>query len=118
MDEQAQIDQVKLQIGTWGREDWHELRKAVDATAITVAVMQERQKANGELMQRVESVTVETRDMLRTQNGRLSANETKVAVLEARESDARSQGARWGGYTGGFVAALIAGLSAWAGGTK
>lgn len=105
-DDQSELDRL--------RDHWHELRNAVDATAITVAVVQERQKAHSEQMDRIESAVLTCTDLLTQQNGRLSRSETAIAVLEARRVDAATSGAKWGGAVGAAVSGLIAGLAQWA----
>lgn len=94
------------------REHWHELRKAVDATGLTVAVIQERQKGIGDQMDRIETSVQLCTDLLRQQNGRLGTSETKIAVLESRYADAATAGAKWGAGVSAAVSGLIAGLAA------
>lgn len=93
------------------RDHWHELRKAVDATGLTVAVIQERQKAQFEQMDRIEGAVTACTDLLRTQNGRLSKSETQIAVLDERTNDARSAGRNWGLTAGGVGSAIGAALA-------
>ena len=100
------------------RDNWYELRKSMDATGITVAVMQERQKAHSEQMDRIEASVLTCSDLLRLQNGRLGTTETRISVIETRQADAASSGAKWGGWIGGIVAAIVGGLVALLGGAK
>ena len=110
MDEQQQIDRLSNQLGKWGRKDWHQLRDAIDRTGVTIAVMQERQKSQIDQMDRIEASVSACHDLLRVQNGRIGATETKVAVLKAKTEDPRRSGGIWGAGAGAFVAGLIAAL--------
>lgn len=85
-------------------DHWHELRKAVDATSVTVAVIQERQKGQSAQLTRIETALIPLPQ--------------QVAVLEARQADATASGGKWGGIIGGIVAAVIGGIVALFGGSK
>lgn len=87
MDEQQEIERL--------RDHWHDLRDAVGATATTVAVIQERQSAVKEQLDRIEAAVIPLPQ--------------KIAVLEARSADAASSAAKWGAGVGGAISALIAG---------
>lgn len=100
------------------RDHWHELRKAVDATGVTVAVIQERQHGIADQMDRIETSVLTCADLLQAQNGRLARSETQIAVLEARQADAANSGAKWGAGVGAAASALVAGLWHLMGGAK
>lgn len=106
----AMSDQVPQEIDRL-RDHFHELRKAVDATGVTVAVIQERQKAQCEQMDRIEATVTACTDLLRSQNGRLSKSEIQLAVLNDRASDARKTGRNWGLTAGGVGSAIGAALA-------
>lgn len=115
MDTQEQIDRLRAQIGAWGRDDWHQLRGAIDATGMAMAVMQERQKVTIDLLTRMDITLNRLDDKSDLQTNRLTILETKaVAASDA----ARSSGAKWGAGVGAFVAAAIAGLWQVFGGTQ
>lgn len=118
MDERQELDKL--------HGHWHEIRKAVDHSVITIAVVQERQKAQGDQMDRIEASLRTCNGLLLAQNGRLGTAEIHIAVLEdraeqnslgivaaARAADAaKTSGATMGAVLGGFAAAVISGLAA------
>lgn len=53
-----------------------------------------------------------------TLNGRTRSSEQKIAVIEARIEDTKTQGRNYGGAAGAFVGALIVALYQLFGGTK
>lgn len=103
MDEEQEIERL--------RDNWHDLRESTAATGITVAVIQERQTGIARQMDRIETAVSECNALLRQQNSR-------IAKLETRAEDAAHVAAKWGGWIGGAVAALIGGLVTWFGGGK
>ena len=80
------------------RDHWHDLREAV-------AVIQERQKAQSDQLDRIETLTMAA-------NGSLRHHTERLTILETRAADGRAAGAKWGAGFGAFVAAVIAGLMA------
>ena len=84
------------------RDNWHDLRTAVDRTNVTVAVIEERQKSIGAQLSRIEDA--------------VTPLPLKLAILEDRQDEARNTAAKWGGALGAFVAALIGGIGAMFGG--
>ncbi len=118
MDEQQQIDEIKKQIGTWGREDWHDLRNHVGLivaananVARDVAVMQKEQQIQSKQLDRIEATierVAEKRD----------DDSDRLLVLQTKADMAASSGAKWGAGVGAMVAAVIAGLWQAFGGTK
>lgn len=82
----------------------HDLADTVQAVNIKAAVIEERQSAVKAQLDRIEMA--------------VTSLPQRVAILETRESDARTSGAKWGAGMGAFVAAIIAGLSAVFGGAK
>ena len=116
MDDATEIDRL--------HDHWHELRKAVDTTGITVAVIQERQKGIGEQMARIEGSVSVCVDLLQQQNGRLRDVEQLAGRLDERmpsSSDERNPssskaGGIWGGATGALGGLLAGFMSGWLGG--
>lgn len=106
------------------RDHFHDLRKSVDATGVSVAVIQERQKSHSEQMDRIEQAVLGCNDLLRTQNSRIGTVEKEVAVLDTRTRALESTGAEAhasvrnvsagvGAGAGGGVAAVVAWLWHW-----
>lgn len=95
MDEQQEIERL--------RDHWHELRTAMGETVTAVAVIGERQKAQGVQLDRIEAVCTKLADKSEDHTGRLT-------VLETRQADAATAGAKWGAGLGAGVSAAIAGL--------
>ena len=69
--------------------------------------MAEAEISNGEIYR----ILLEVRQDVKAQNGEVNRHETRLAVLEAREHDARAQGSKWGAAAGGFAGGLILVLS-------
>lgn len=99
------------------RDHSHEQRKAIDAIGVTVAVVQERQKAHSEQMDRIETAVLACTDLLRTQNGRLWMAEGDIKALKARRADA-GLSAKWTAGISAIVSGIVAGLAAVFGGGK
>lgn len=84
-----------------------------------------RLEATTNQMDRIEGAVATCNDLLRAQNGRVTAIERVVAVLEDRAdanrdaaANATTVAAKWAAVMGAFVAALISGIAAFFGGAK
>lgn len=73
-----EVRELQKQVGTWGREDFHDLRDAVQATVLHCAqmdgkldVITAKLEASAEQRDRVERKTDQIETHLREQNGRL-----------------------------------------------
>jgi hypothetical protein len=103
MEEQKEVDRL------WNH--LHALRGATDATGITVAVIQERQKSQSESLDRIEAALRRASDLADLQAARLLVLETKAAAAAesaaAAAHSARATGAKWGAFVSALIAALI-----------
>ena len=73
-----EVRELQKQVGTWGRDDFHDLRDAVQATVLRCAqidgkidLITQKLEASGEQRDRVERKTDQIETHLREQNGRL-----------------------------------------------
>jgi hypothetical protein len=79
------IERIKEQIGTWGRDDWHSFRDALNATVVTVAVVQREQQSQSKQLDRIEAAVERIA-------ATLGAHGARITVLEAHTNDGRNWG--------------------------